>query len=410
MSQSTRFILVGLNYAPEPTGNAPYTTDLSIGLAAVGSTHVITGIPHYPWWEKQTDFDDSSILAGRPNLSLQRINHLVPSKQGNLSRLTMELSFGLSVSIKDKLRGEVVVLVSPALISSACVLLKMRLTRNKAKTVLWVQDLYEQGLKETATGGKLSSFIIGKIENWLLRSVDQVVFAHTAFEESKPYLRDSGRAVESIPNWSQFSFQPSEESVETRRKYALSSDRLVLHIGNMGVKQGLESVIAAAKEAERQGAEIHFLLVGSGNQIEQLKLLAGTCPNISFVPPVSERELSNLLNAADILLVNEKPGVREMSMPSKLTTYFQTSIPVLVCSEPDSIAAREIRNNCIGFWVQSGAPDGLLNAVLNLDLDNANTVSKSAKEFAEINLGKSPAIEKFVSLVERVREQGSRDA
>ena len=410
MSQSTRFILVGINYAPEPTGNAPYTTDLSIGLAAVGATQVITGIPHYPWWEKQTDFDDSRILEGRTNLSLTRINHLVPSKQGNLSRLAMELSFGLNVSLKEKLLGEVIVFVSPALISSAVVLLKARLTRNSAKTVLWVQDLYEQGLKETATGGRLSSHVIGKIENWLLRSVDQVVFAHTSFEQAKTYIKGSGPVVESIPNWSQFSFLPSEESVETRRKYGLGSDRLVLHIGNMGVKQGLENVIAAAKQAEKQKAEIHFLLVGSGNQIEHLKLLAGTCQNISFIPPVSEQELSNLLNAADILLVNEKPGVREMSMPSKLTTYFQTAIPVLVCSEPDSIAAREVRNNNIGFWVQSGKADVLLKAVLDLDLVNANRVAKEAKEFAEVNLGKAQSIEKFVSLLERVREQGSRDA
>ena len=410
MSQPTRFILVGINYAPEPTGNAPYTTDLSIGLAAVGSTRVITGIPHYPWWEKQTDFDDAHTLEGRPNLSLKRVNHLVPSKQGNLSRLAMELSFGLNVAIKEKLRGDVIVLVSPALISSAVVFLKTRLTRNKAKTVLWVQDLYEQGLKETATGGKLSSLVIGRIENWLLKSVDQVVFAHTAFEHAKRELRSSGQAVCSIPNWSQFAFQPTEESVETRKKYSLSQNRLVLHIGNMGVKQGLENVISAAQEAERQKLAVHFLLVGSGNQIENLKVLAGTCQNISFIPPVSEQELSNLLNAADILLVNEKPGVKEMSMPSKLTTYFQSGVPILVCSEPDSIAAREVKNNNIGFWVQSGIPNALLNEVLDLDLGSASAVAKSAKEFAHKNLGKSQAIEKFVSLLGRVMEQGRRDA
>ena len=410
MPQPTRFILVGINYAPEPTGNAPYTTDLSIGLEAVGSTLVITGIPHYPWWEKQTDFDDSQTLERRSNLAIKRINHLVPSRQNNLSRLAMELSFGLNVSLREKLLGDVIVLVSPALISSAVVFLKTRLTRNKAKTVLWVQDLYEQGLKETATGGKLSSIVIGIIENWLLRSVDHVVFAHSAFEKAKPELGGSGQFVDSIPNWSQFSFQPNEESDETRSRYALGTHRLVLHIGNMGVKQGLENVIDAAKEAESQKAAIHFLLVGSGNQIENLKVLAGTCQNISFIPPVSEQELSNLLNAADILLVNEKPGVKEMSMPSKLTTYFQTAIPVLVCSEPDSIAAREIKNHSIGFWVQSGTSTALLKAVLDLDLVNAKTVAKAAKEFALNNLEKSQAIEKYVSLLERVREQGRKNA
>jgi hypothetical protein len=110
------------------------------------------------------------------------------------------------------------------------------------------------------------------------------------------------------------------------------------------------------------------------------------------------------------LLVNEKPGVKEMSMPSKLTTYFQTGVPVLVCSELDSIAGREVKNNEIGFWVQSGTPNALLSAVIDLDLGEASIVAKAAKEFAEKNLGKSQAIEKFISLLGRVKEQGRRDA
>jgi glycosyltransferase involved in cell wall biosynthesis len=178
----------------------------------------------------------------------------------------------------------------------------------------------------------------------------------------------------------------------------------------MGVKQGLENVIEAAFEAERRNLAVHFLLVGTGNQASNLKVLAGTCQNISFVPPVPEQELSNLLSAADILLVNEKPGVKEMSMPSKLTTYFQTGVPVLVCSEPDSIAALEIKAHEIGFWTQSGTPNGLLKSVLDLDLASASKVAEVAKEFAEKNLGKSQAIEKFISLLGRFKDQGRRSA
>src|SRR5690242_12977063 len=44
-------LIVGINYAPEPTGTAPYTTAMAEHLAekAAGVT-VITGIPHYPSW------------------------------------------------------------------------------------------------------------------------------------------------------------------------------------------------------------------------------------------------------------------------------------------------------------------------------------------------------------------------
>ncbi len=41
--------VVGINYAPDTTGIAPYTTALASALHTAGAAvHVITGIPHYP--------------------------------------------------------------------------------------------------------------------------------------------------------------------------------------------------------------------------------------------------------------------------------------------------------------------------------------------------------------------------
>ena len=401
MSQLTSLIIVGINFSPEPTGNAPYTTDLALSLSASRSVQVITGIPHYPWWSKQAVFDDNPILKRHPNLLIRRINHIVPKKPSNFGRLLMELSFGLNIILRDKMSGQTVLLVSPSMLSSALVLLKLRVTRNKANTVLWVQDLYEQGLKETGNADGLSTRLIARIENWLLSSVDQIVFAHEAFESSKKASLSSETVLATISNWSQFSFLPSASEEATRENYGLSKTKMVLHIGNMGVKQGLENVVASARLAEERNSPVQFVLVGAGNQIEKLKTLAGKCKNITFIPPVSEEELSNLLNTADILLVNEKPGVKEMSMPSKLTTYFQTGIPILVCSEPDSIGAQQILNNDIGFWVQSGRPSELLEAVLNLDLENAKDIASKAKNYAESNLGKSKALELFAILLDK---------
>ena len=88
-------------------------------------------------------------------------------------------------------------------------------------------------------------------------------------------------------------------------------------------------------------------------------------------------------------------------MPSKLTTYYQTGTPILVCSEQDSIAAQQILNNDIGFWVQSGRPSDLLEAVLNLDLKNAKEKASKAKNYAERNLSKSKALELFAILLDK---------
>jgi hypothetical protein len=139
--------------------------------------------------------------------------------------------------------------------------------------------------------------------------------------------------------------------------------------------------------------------VGGGNQLENLKELANNVNNVCFIPPVSEADLSNLMQAADLLLVHEKPGVKHMSIPSKLTTYYLSGSPVLVCSEPDSLAGRAVIENKTGIWVQSGNPMELLNRIDSLNLEESEKVAKQAKRFAEENLGKNSALNQFVNIL-----------
>jgi glycosyltransferase involved in cell wall biosynthesis len=123
---------------------------------------------------------------------------------------------------------------------------------------------------------------------------------------------------------------------------------------------------------------------------------------VKFIPPVSESELANLLQAADLLLVNEMTGVREMSIPSKLTTYFLAGNPVLVCSERDSLAGKTVLDNGIGYWVQSGTPNALLAKIESLNLEESKIVASRAKKFAQENLSKEAALLKFLQKLQNL--------
>jgi colanic acid biosynthesis glycosyl transferase WcaI len=395
MSLEPSYTIVGINYWPEPTGNAPYNTDLAEELSKKTPLTVITGIPHYPWWKKQSMQGDSEYRSRNPNVELIRLNHIVPKRQSNLSRAFMEVTFGLNVILSRRLRGNMFILVSPAMLSSALVLAWLKMTRRRSKTLVWVQDLYEQGLRETEQNTGMLARVVARIENWTFRNADHVVMAHPAFLTAKGLDQLDSVKYSSIPNWSQFKFDPTEGVAQTLLKYGLEGRRVVLHIGNMGVKQGLENVIEAGRIAENQDSTVTFAFVGAGNQLPKLHELAVGLGNVKFIPPVSESELANLLQAADLLLVNEMTGVKEMSIPSKLTTYFLAEKPVLVCSEAESLAGRSVIENTTGFWVQSGTPDALLAKIESLDLEEAKIVVKKAKEFAEVNLSKEAALSKF---------------
>jgi len=403
MSSTPIYTLVGINYWPEPSGNAPYNSDLVEELVKNGSVRVVTGVPHYPWWEKLKDHSDKSYLDQHKNLELKRVNHYVPKKQSNFSRARMEIDFGLKAILFGRIKSDIVILVSPAMISSAMALAWLRIFRRKTKVILWVQDLYEQGLRETGSSEGFLQKNIFKIENWLLSKAHRVVMAHPRFLEVKGFELD-GKKFFAQQNWSQFDFRPVESSDQTRAKYLLSGEKIVLHIGNMGVKQGLESVIFAAREALNSAPNLRFVFLGGGNQLQKLRGMSADLENVTFIAPVSEEELANLLNCADILLVHEAPGVKEMSIPSKLTTYFLSGKPVVVCSEEASLAGRTVLENNTGFWVQSGNPGALASKLNSLDLDEMDKVAAFAKTYADRNLQKSEALANFIRIIEEAQE------
>jgi colanic acid biosynthesis glycosyl transferase WcaI len=51
--RAVRVAILGISYAPEPTGIAPYTGGLARALSERGhDVQVLTGYPHYPQWKR----------------------------------------------------------------------------------------------------------------------------------------------------------------------------------------------------------------------------------------------------------------------------------------------------------------------------------------------------------------------
>src|SRR5947209_16109543 len=76
-------LVVGINYAPEPTGIAPYTTGLAEHLAeSAASVEVLTGVPHYPSWDVPAAYRRrlrrTEIADG---VRVRRLKHYVPRTQ-----------------------------------------------------------------------------------------------------------------------------------------------------------------------------------------------------------------------------------------------------------------------------------------------------------------------------------------
>lgn len=414
MTESTlRIAILGLNYAPEPTGNAPYSTSLAEGLIARGhQVRVITTHPHYPEWRVREGYGQWSRDESIDGVPVKRLRHYVPRRPNGLQRLISEISFGARLLFTRWGSPDVVLLVSPALVSSWMALGRARFGARRPVVAIWVQDLYSLGIAETGDGGGIAERVLTTIESRTFRSVDGVAVIHQRFaNHAVSGLGTKRERVRVIRNWTHLPPAPDIDIATTRASHGWSeSEIVVLHAGNMGKKQGLQNLVECARLADRVGASVRIVLMGGGNQRDTLVEAARGIERIQFIDPLPNDEFQSALAAADILMVNELPGLAEMAVPSKLTSYFSTGKPVIAATDAGSVTAGEIESSGGGVRVDAGDPDQLLDAIRALgdDPDRALELGRNGVRYREEVLSSDSAIDHYADWLVGLAAERSR--
>lgn len=352
-------------------------------LAARGhQVSVITGVPHYPEWRKRPGYNSfrptTEVIDG---VRVTRVPHYVPSGPGMIGRILMELSFAFWLLVLPLRGPDAVLCTSPSLFGSLAA--RIRTARRAGPAFgVWVHDFYGLGSSEIGGAAGRISGLIDRVETELLRRSDGIAVIHDRFREivdNRVVGTGSRGQTVVIRNWSHMADMIDDESPAaavraTERELLRWSpeSRVVLHAGNMGQKQGLENVVdTAALVASHSDDDLLFVLLGDGNARRELERRAAGVPTIRFMDPLPDEEFRVALRCADVLLVNERVGVKEMAVPSKLTTYFASGTPVVAAVDRQGITAQEIESTGTGVVVPSGDPDALASSIRSLLDDRA---------------------------------------
>lgn len=415
MVRQRRVLILGLNYPPEPTGIAPYTGAMTKGLARrrVQAT-ALTSRPHYPGWKITSAYGQWLRDEQIDGVRVVRLWHYVPRRPTGVRRALSELSFGVRLVAARWRSPDVIVAVSPALLATLAAVVRARLFHRHTPIVVWVQDLYSLGLAETGQGGRSVVCAMTAIERWVLRHASRVIVIHERF--AARVAHDLGVAPERIDvvrNWTHLRPAPRVDRGRLRRESKWADDEtIVLHAGNMGVKQGLDNVVEAARLADARGDRVRFVLLGGGGERDRLRELGASIRSLEFIDPLPEDRFVDALQTADILLVNEKPGVAEMAVPSKLTSYFNVGKPVLAATEEHSITADEIRSAGAGIVVPPESPAALLDAALDLAADpaKARNLGENGLRYRRTVLDEDTALDKFTDILDSLTTDGTSGA
>ncbi|HEX5368417.1 MAG TPA: glycosyltransferase family 4 protein [Dehalococcoidia bacterium] len=390
-----RILLVGINYAPEHSGNAPYTTGFAEHMAARGhDVHVLIGQPHYPSWRRE-----AASSGVRNGVNVHRLWHYVPQSHSAARRAMYETSFlGAGASLLRLPRPDLVLGVVPIL--SDGMLARFASRRFDVPYGIIFQDLMglaaaQSGLK----GAKRVESIVRRAEAWLIRGATGIAVVADGF---RPYLEAAGaepQRIHRVRNWRHVP-AASRAREAVRAEYGWREDEFVcLHAGNMGHKQGLENVIEAARLASRLDDGMTFVLAGDGNRRAELEALTARyrLKNVHFLPSMDADAYADLLSAADALVLNQSRDVTNMAFPSKVTSYVFSGRPIVAAVAPESDAGRELAEAGAAMPADPDAPGCLLEALQRLRVDRVlrQRLSRAALAYGHEHLTPEAALDRW---------------
>lgn len=397
----SRIVMISTNFAPEHAGIGPYATDLADFLAMEGfKIQVLTTLPHYPWWRIPEAFNQSlGEFENSSKYEVLRIKHYIPSNSSVQQRVRYE--FSLLINLFKKLRkinrsASLIIGYMPSFAAGFSAFLFSKIMNIPLGII--VQDLLGKGLIQSGqSNSRILSKLLTRFELLVLKKGNSIV---TVSEMMSSYITKNtkNKKVITIENYPIIRIKKHSRE-ESRKKMNWNSDNfVVLHLGNMGLKQNLGNVIEASKLLGSNGG-VKIYLVGHGSEEKRLKQESVNLTSIEILPSVSNEDLSYVLHGCDLLLLNERATQIDMSLPSKLTLYLQAGKPIIAAINKNGATASFLENAAL--IVEPDNPAVLADAIM--DLKNSHGLGdkyiEAAKLLAAKKFNKESSLQEYLGWI-----------
>ncbi|ATF91945.1 putative glycosyl transferase [Cedecea neteri] len=403
-----KILVYGINYSPELTGIGKYTGEMVEWMTSRGhEVRVITAPPYYPVWRVHPDYSAWKYKKEQGKATVWRCPLYVPKRPSTLKRLIHLGSFALSsffpLLAQRSWKPDRVIGVVPTLFCVPGMRLLAKLSG--ARTLLHIQDYEVDAMLGLGMAGKTPGKIARlaqRFEKSGLHNVDNVsTISRSMMNKATEKGVDPQRVI-FFPNWSEvarFRDVDPEQIQAVRQALNLPEDKkIILYSGNIGEKQGLETVIEVAGRFSE--SPYLFVIVGQGGGKERLEKLVHVhgLNNVVFHPLQSYEALPALLGLADCHLVIQRRGAADAVLPSKLTNILAVGGNAVITAEPET----ELGQLCeaypgIAVCVMPESADALAAGIERcLQLPQNNT---TAREYAERTLEKENVLSQFIAAI-----------
>jgi colanic acid biosynthesis glycosyl transferase WcaI len=141
-----------------------------------------------------------------------------------------------------------------------------------------------------------------------------------------------------IPNFVDTEFmQPGPRQNPFAVEHRLTDKFVVLYAGNIGLTQGFETIIAAARQLSHL-PKLQFVIVGDGTRRAWLEeqLAAQPLANVTLLPYQPRSLVPHIYASSDLCLVPLKRGTAQETFPSKIYTIMAAARAVIASADANS--------------------------------------------------------------------------
>ena len=354
-----RILVLNQYYWPGVEATAQLLSQLCEALAADFEVTVVTGR-----------------LRGHPDLPTEEVRHgvrIVRVSSTAYERSQLHLRAAnyvtyLTDSVLAALREEppdlVLCMTDPPIVGDIGLLVSRRFG---APLLVISQDVFPEiaerlkRLESRALVGALRALV-----GLYLKRADRVV---AIGETMKERLVEKGTPTERIaviPNWvDTVEITPQPRDNAWAREHGLVDAFVVMHSGNIGHAQDLDSLVRAAtflRDLER----LRIVIAGFGARHGELTALARRLEvtgAIRFLPYQPRNVLAASLSTADLHYVGLARGLAGFVVPSRMYGILAAGRPVLVAADPESETLRIARETGCGIVVPPGRPELVADAI-----------------------------------------------
>ena len=185
-----------------------------------------------------------------------------------------------------------------------------------------------------------------------------------------------------------------------KRKFIIS------YAGDIGLFQGWQTILEAAKIIEKKNPNIQFVIIGNGSYRDtfEKKIQEYKLKNISLYPLQPASRLSEIYSIGDLELVAIEPGLTRMALPSKTWVIMAAGSALLALVDQTSDLAHIIEDNSLGYTLEHGNHEELVRTIMTA-YDNRAILcdmGHNARKFSEKNTSRKVQTRKYYDIIKKM--------